>query len=235
MAVGTLPRPAGFWPRAAAWTIDGALVAPIALLASWPWMHPAAVAWLQGAESLLRLTGETMGTAIIDGVPLPALALALAHDARLVAASAALHAATWALLAPLLCAFAVAGALWNLAGEQSRWHGSAGKRLLGLQVRDRNGAAPGIAQSLWRHIAGAASWATLNVGHAMAGAAPEHLALHDRISATRVVTVADAPAQLPSWARTWLVLLCIAALAMVAWLANEASAVMRAGLEQALF
>jgi len=232
---GSALAPAGFWQRAAAWTVDAACIAPPALLLAWPWLQPAAAHWCARFESLVQATGEALATAIVDGVPLPMLALSMSHDPRLAEAMHALHRASWALLLPPLLASAAVGALWNVAGERSRWQGSVGKRLLGLRVVDPAGARPGIARSLWRHVAGTASWVTLNIGHAMAAGAPEHLALHDRISRTRVVAEAGTDAPLPRWGRAWLGLLGVGAVALFAWAAAAASALMEAALLDALY
>ena len=121
-------RPAGLYRRSVAWSIDAALLAPVALLLSWRWIAPAAGAWVESAGSL--------------------------------------------------------------------------------------------------------SWLTLNFGHSLAAFAPQHLALHDRCSGTRVVAGADAP---PRWAPAWLGLLALATAGTTIRLANQAVRVMSAALEQALY
>ncbi|WP_052101539.1 RDD family protein [Novilysobacter arseniciresistens] len=227
--------PAGLRQRAAAWSIDAACITPPALLLAWPWLLPAAGRWHARFESLMHDTGAALATAIVDGVPLPMLTLSMSHDPRLAEAVRALHLASWSLLLPALLSLAAVGALWNVAGEHSRWQGSGGKRVLGLRVVDAAGRRPGLARSLWRHLAGAASWATLNIGHAMAAGEPRHLALHDRISRTRVVADAGTDAPLPRPMRAWLALLAVAATAIVAWATATASRMMEAALLDALY
>ena len=227
--------PAGFWHRAAAWSIDAACIAPVAMLMAWRWLQPASVHSCEATEALLRLAGELAARAIVDGTPLHGLAIALMHDPRITDATATLQLATWRWLLPASFAFGLVGAAWHVAGERSRWQGSPGKRLLGLRVTSRDDATRSLARSAWRHLAGTASWATLNLGHVMAAAGPRHLALHDRISATRVVDDAGPEARLPGWARAWLTLVVVAGVAVTAWLAQRAAALMEAGLLAALY
>jgi len=67
-----------------------------------------------------------------------------------------------------------------------------------------------------RFVAAGLSWVTLNLGHALVLFAP-HLALHDRLSQTRVL-VESGNGALPSWGRAWLLVQELAALAGTAWL-----------------
>src|SRR5690606_33742877 len=56
-----------------------------------------------------------------------------------------------------------------------------------------------------RHAAGALSWLTLNIGHALVLLRPDRRALHDLVSGTAVVQdEADPRAKLPPLARAWL-------------------------------
>lgn len=229
-------QPAGFWQRCAAWTLDAAVLVPASLLLAWPWLRPAVAGWKQAGGAILGLMGERVAAAAMAGTPPLQLASAVLHDPALGAAAAALHAATWLALAPTLVAFALLGAAWNLAGERSRWRGSAGKHLLGLQVAGRDGRPPTPARALARHFAGTASWATLNLGHALAALPPDRLALHDRLSGTRVL--APAGASLPRWARAWLGLVAIASALATLWIAvlgaRAANAAINAGFERLL-
>jgi uncharacterized RDD family membrane protein YckC len=130
-----------------------------------------------------------------------------------------------------LVAFSIAMLVWQVAGEQSRWHGSLGKRALGLRVVDRDGGQPGLARSVLRQLAGVLSWLTLNIGHAMAAIPPAHLALHDRLSGTRVVRD-DAP--FPAWARGWIVLQTGLFAALVFAMTGRLAALAQAAVERAL-
>ncbi|MGQ4660676.1 RDD family protein [Lysobacter sp. F6437] len=227
--------PAGFWQRSVAWSLDAVLVAALAGWLAWPWILTPGQAWIGQVRRLLQYIGRTMGEAILAGTSLPQLAITLLHDPGPHQAFAAIRSATWAMAWPALLAFALTGMLYHVAFECSPWHASPGKRLLGLRVADRDDRRPGIGRAVSRYLAGALSWATLNIGHLMATAGPDHLALHDRVSRTRVVSTGDAPSGLPAWAWTWLALLGLAGLGLVAWLAGQASSVMRDALDQALF
>ena len=227
------PVPAGFWHRGAAWSIDAALIAPVALLLAWPWIAGSIRAWPVPAEALLRHAGERMGAAIIDGVPLPLLATSLLRDPAIKGAIAALESNSWSLLWPLVLAFALIGAGYHVGCECSPRQATFGKRLLGMRVHAHDGRRLSAGRALARHGASALSWATLNLGHLMATAAPQHLALHDRCSGTRVVS--DTATGLPGWAYAWLALLALAGVGLSAWIATAAAAIMRAALEQALF
>lgn len=222
-------HPAGFWRRCVAWTLDAAVPGAVALAVAWPGLRLAGAAWMHALERL----GERVGAAVLAGTPPGDLPALLAGDPALTAAVASAHGATVAALVPAVAAFAALGALWNVAGERSPWQGSAGKHLLGLRVTDAGGRTPGVARLLVRHVAGGASWLTLNLGHALAALPPEHLALHDRISGTRVV--ADRRAALPGWAWPWLAAVAVAGLAAAAWLAVAANRAIEAGVERAFY
>lgn len=229
-------QPAGFWQRCAAWTLDAAVLVPASLLLAWPWLRPAATGWKSACTAVFGLMGERVAGAAIAGTPPTRLAAALLQDPALAEAAAVLHGATWAAAAPMLAVFATLGAAWNAAGECSGWRGSAGKRLLGLQVAGRDGSALTPARSVARHFAGAASWATLNLGHALAALPPDRLALHDRLARTRVL--ASAGTSLPRWAAGWLALVVIAAVAATVWItvagASAANAAIHSGFERLL-
>ena len=227
-----LDRPAGLYRRSVAWSIDAAMLAPVALLLSWRWTAPAASVWIGAVEALLDHGGRALGAAVTGGASIPLWVTSMLRDPQLTASIAALQAASWALAWPGVLAFALLGALYHGAGERSAWQGSPGKRLLGLRVHDRHGQTLAIRQSLLRHVAGSLSWLTLNLGHALAALAPRHLALHDHCSGTRVVAGAGAP---PRWAPVWLGLLALAAAGTASWLANRTVQVMSAALEQALY
>lgn len=227
--------PAGFWPRSVAWSIDSALIAPLAGWLAWPWISASGQTWVEQVRTLLQHIGRMMGEAILGGASLPQLAIALLHDPVLHQAIAAIRSATWAVAWPALLAFALAGMLYHVAFECSPLQGSPGKRLLGLRAIDRRGHRLGIGRALPRYLAGALSWATLNLGHLMAAAGPDHRSLHDRISGTRVVSAHDVSPGLPAWAWMWLGLLALTGFVLVAWLSGQASSVMRGALDQVLF
>ena len=119
--------------------------------------------------------------------------------------------------------FTLLAGCYHIVFEQTAWRGTPGKRLLGIVVADRSGAAPTLSLSLLRNGAGLLSWATLNLGHALAALPPEYRALHDRIAGTRVL--AQGPGPMPQWARIWLIaqgVLFVLACVGVAWWAQQA-------------
>jgi hypothetical protein len=121
---------------------------------------------------------------------------------------------------------------WAVLFEQSRWQATPGKRALGLRVTDTQGRRLLAGHALQRHLAAGLSWLTLNLGHALA-AVPPHLALHDRISGTRVVSSTPS-ARLPGWARAWLLAQLLASVVAVGWLFLWLQAAMQATMQQAL-
>ncbi len=225
-------RPAGFWQRAAAWSIDAAVVAPLALLLAWPWLQAPARTWITQVDALLRLSGRVVGEAVSDGAMAPNLAATLLDTPALRAAIAAADAATWSLAWPALLAYALLGAGYHVAGECSPWQGGIGKRLLGLQACDRHGRGLGLGRALLRYLAASLSWATLNIGHWMAALPPRHLALHDRCSGSRVVA---RDRTLPRWAWWWLVFVGLANLVVAIKLSGAAVAMLRHGLGHAWY
>jgi len=182
-------RPAGFWQREIAWLLDALLLTVgvhlvLALWALLPLPWPRALA----PERLQALLSRGLGLAL-EPLATPEAAQAL----------------LWELLAALGWMGLVAGAAYALLAfpyfvlqEAGPRRATPGKRALGLLVADRAGAPLTTARASTRHLAAALSWATLNLGHALAAWTPSRRALHDRLSGTRVL--ARAPA-LPPWAR----------------------------------
>lgn len=224
-------RPAGLWQRSAAWTLDAALWAPLSLVLAWPLIAVRTDAFAQQMNALLQACGDAMGRAIIDGVPLPALGMAVLQDPSIRAATAGLEPALWALVWSPLIGFVVLSAIYHLVFEAGPWQATPGQRLLGLQVTDARQQRLRHGRALLRHVAGAASWLTLNIGHLMAAVPPLHQALHDRLSGTRVWA---ARSRLPAWAVAWLALVATLSLALGAWWMASAMTTMQLALEQSL-
>lgn len=213
----SLAAPAGAWRRYAAWSLDFALVGGTATALSW---SRGAAAW-EAARSAWGQLSTLLAGALADDLALPASPAALAgrllsNPHVQLAAANVQHAIARLVLGWLLC-YAVLAAAYHIGFERSRWRGSPGKRALRLSVVDAGGDTPVATGRLaWRHLAGALSWLTLNLGHALAVLPPHKRALHDWLSGTRVVSdVGDAP--LPAWARAWLTLQVIATVALLAW------------------
>lgn len=225
--------PAGFLRRYAAWSLDALPIATAALLSAWPGIRDHTAALRGALDALSATMASLLAQGLMSAQPLPGLALRWLHDPALRAAAATLQAALGALLLPPLLGFVAAALVYDVAFERSSWRATPGKRALGLAVVDDAGRRIGAGHALLRFCAGGLSWLTLNVGHVMAALPPRHLALHDRVSGTRVVLVSgDAP--LPAWARGWLALQCIAFFAANAWLLSRWQAALQRALEHPL-
>lgn len=85
-----------------------------------------------------------------------------------------------------LAGLVIVGALYFSLMEASSYQGTIGKWLVGLRVEDEAGYRLEMGQSFARFFSGTASWATLNIGHLMAGWRPDGRAMHDLIAKTRV-------------------------------------------------
>lgn len=228
-----MTAPARFWHRYAAWSLDAALIGLVSL----PFVaHRMATAARTLDSDLLALLTDfyrQLAAALGDAAtPSTQALLSLAHDAAIGRGMAAVQTDVLHLAGPPLLAFAAIGAAYHVVGEASRWQAGPGKRALGLRVVDAEGQALSPGRALARHLAAALSWLSLNIGHLMAAAAPRHRSLHDRLTATRVV--ADTQAPLPAWARVWIGLQAVAALAATVALAAHWSGLMQTALERAL-
>ena len=193
--------PAGFWRRYAAWSLDAIPALLLAGLLTRKHLHAMGDALAATGQALVDRLAETMLHAFDQGsgVLLAALMVMrdpVLHDGSRVLAAALIQGVQWTALV-----FAMLMLLQHVAFEQSRWRGTAGKRLLGLKVADMQGTAPSWSRSLRRNLAGLLSWLSFNLGHALAAVPPQHRALHDHVAGTQVLA---PPAPLPRWARAWL-------------------------------
>lgn len=224
---------AGFWRRYAAWSLDATLVAVPSVLLCWPLLGSVTDAFARDYAAVLEVAGRSLGDALRDGTPLAALAAQWLADPALRAGTEALTQSLLALLWPPLLVFAVLGAIWHVAFETSARQATPGQRLLGLRVADVAGARIGRGRALLRHAAGALSWLTLNIGHALALLRRDRRALHDLVAGTLVVQDADPRAKLPPLAQAWLGLQLLALWwAVVVWFGITSDALQR-GLDAA--
>lgn len=225
--------PAGFWRRYAAWTLDAVPIAAVALLFASPGFDDR-IAALRAAFDALS---ATMAVLMIDGFESMQSPLRLAQqwlrDPALHEGAATLQSALGALLLPPLVGFVAVALIYDVAFERSPWLATPGKRALGISVVDERGRRLTAGHALLRFCAGALSWLTLNLGHAMAALPPQHLALHDRISGTRVVRTSD-DATMPAWAKAWLLVQLCVFVAANAWAFAALSRGMQAAVERAL-
>ncbi|MBJ6979163.1 MULTISPECIES: RDD family protein [unclassified Luteimonas] len=240
-------RPAGFWRRGAAWSLDALPVGLATLALCVGSMRPAsgalAAAWSVLVDALAQRMAGVVSGAMATGAgadaasgagALLALTRGALRDPALLAAARDVQAALAALAVPPLAVFAALFLAWCVGFEGSSLRATPGKRALGLRVATVAGGDAATGRLLLRFLAGTLSWLSLNVGHLLAAIPPAHAALHDRLSATRVVLAADAPSTMPRWARAWLWLLAAALLLATAWAAAAMGAAMQAALDRAL-
>lgn len=224
---------AGFWRRYAAWSLDAAPLSILSLLLCWPWAAPAARALARDYLAMLDAAGRSLGQALADGTPLSALVAQWLADPALRAAIDAVSQSLWALLWPPLLVFVLLGAGWHALFEAGPRQATPGQCLFGLRVVDAAGARIDRGRALLRHAAGALSWLTLNIGHALVLLRPDRRALHDLLSGTAVVQDADPRAKLPPLARAWLGVQLLALWWVVAVWFGATNAALESGLNAA--
>lgn len=236
--------PAGFWRRAAAWSLDAAAVALLVLPPALFRRDAAGARLAEAWTDLLDLLAQRTAGALLEAIDagaqtaleaLPRLAGALFAAPALREAALPLQSALLAWAGPPLAAYALAFLLWSVGFERSRLQATPGKRAVGLRVAGADGAPARTGRLLLRFLAGGLSWLSLNAGHALAAIGPDHLALHDRISGTRVLRAPGTPAGLPGWARGWLFLLAAGLAAATAWGAAALAGALDAALDRALW
>ncbi|MGY1458027.1 MULTISPECIES: RDD family protein [unclassified Luteimonas] len=236
-------RPAGFWRRSAAWSIDAALVALPVLALSAGRLRVATTTLLDAWSALVDAVAQRMATAIIatDVASAPhfgalfGMVQGSMRDPALLAAAAELQSAILALAGPPLGAFIALFLAWCVGFERSPLRATPGKRALGLRVATANGGDPGTGAVLLRFVSGALSWLSLNVGHMLAAVPPGHAALHDRLSRTRVVLGPGVTERMPRWAAAWLVLLGVLLLLATAWGSAAMAFALQSALDRALW
>lgn len=226
-------RPAGFWRRYAAWSLDAAIVALPVLLLAWSRLDAGAAAIARAWAALNAMLAPAMIDAVQSAQPAARLLHTLDRPA-MHAAIAALTSAVHALVLPPVLGFAALWLLYHVVLERGEDQATPGQRALGLVVASDPGQRRLTAgHALLRHLAGGLSWLSLNVGHAMAALPPRHRSLHDLVSGSCVLQAGGERA-LPAWARAWIALQLCALLAAHAWLLLAASAAMQRAVDGAL-
>lgn len=233
-AMAEAATPAGFWKRYAAWSLDAAIVAvPTWLMSAGEW--PARVEALRAAAvPMLNLIAQRLTDALMRGGDPLRLAHELAGDPQLQSAMDATTAQIHALLAAPLLWFVVFAAIYWIGFEASRWQATPGKRALHLRTTNFDGERLAWPRAILRHVAGALSWITLNLGHALAAWTPQKRALHDYVAGTRVLQADGASRTLPAWAKIWLLLQAVATLCFSAWLYLYLLGALRSAVDSAL-
>ncbi|MDH5822055.1 RDD family protein [Luteimonas sp. RD2P54] len=223
---------AGFWRRYAAWSLDAALLAlPVLLLGAARLREGGARIAAGYAELVDTVAAALLALVSTSGSPLVA-ALAASRDPRLREAAAALLDAVAATALPPLAAFAALALLYHVGAEASPHQATLGKRALGLRVGGSDGRRLAPARALARHLAGALSWLSGNLGHALAALPPERRALHDRIAGAHVLQ--DGTKALPAWARAWIAAQALAGAAAALWLLAAMQSQLQLALQRAL-
>lgn len=225
-------RPASFPRRYAAWSIDIAVVLVVALLACMARIRDGGARIAAAFDAIAQSMARAMADLFYGATPLE-LARQWLADPRQREAIATLSDAIAATVFPPLLVVALLALAWFALSEASPWQATPGKRLLGLRVVDAGGARLGLARAAVRHLAGALSWITLNIGHLMALVQPRRQALHDRVAGTHVLQE-GGDARLPAWATAWLVLQALLAIAATAWLFLAANAAMQRAFDTLL-
>lgn len=160
-----LPAPphASPWLRASAWVFDTSL----ALL---PGSALAAIVTLPARLRLMEAVPTSLDhtQAVLDY---------LTHLAGVLLTQGVLCVLFTALI------YGIGSTLAEGGFHQATW----GKRLVGLRVENEDGQDLTWKQAALRFASGAASWGSLNVGHAMGGFRPDRRMLHDLLSRTVVV------------------------------------------------
>lgn len=232
MSARGMPVPAPLALRYAAWSLDAAVIALLVIALLHGFLGRALAACRNALDALTTAMAGTLPAAVeAGGSPLVLVQIWLG-DGALHAAALALAGSVTGLVALPTLVFALLSLPWFAAFEGSARQATPGKRLLGLRVIDDDGMAPGPARAALRQAAGALSWLSLNIGHALAGLPPRHQALHDRIAGTRVVRIDARP--VPLLARMWLALQLPAAFLLLALLMRAVDRSLGAAMDAAL-
>lgn len=226
----TTAVPAGFWRRYAAWSLDFTAVATTATVLAWSSLQSG---WNETTIALRRLSdllGHALADALLQGTPAATLAQGFLADPAIHAAAEAAQSGIAHALLPWLGWLLGLGALYFIGFEASPWQATPGKHALRLRVVAAGGdARASLPRIAIRHVAGALSWLTLNLGHVLAAVPPHRRALHDVIAGARVVD--DSGGQpLPGWARAWLAVQLVALFLLPMWLLLRDAAALQAGL-----
>lgn len=233
-APGLSVRPAAFLRRYAAWSLDMALLLVVAMLTCGARIRDGAARIDAAFDAIVRSVAQSMADLLLHGATPLDLARRWLDDPGQRTAITALSDAIAATVFPPLLLAALLALAWFATFEGSAWQATPGKRALGLRVADAGGARIGIARAAMRHLAGALSWITLNIGHLLALVPPRRQALHDRVAGTQVTQNPSAGALLPAWATIWLALQVVAAIAATAWVFIAANAAMQRAFDTLL-
>ncbi len=216
-----------------AWSLDAACLLPLVALLGGTRVHYAMTAAGAAVDSIRQALPRLMEGLLVNSQPTLQLAQAWLSDPAMAHAVGRLQTALGDILLTPMILYALLALLWSICFESSRWQATPGKRVLGVVVADIDGRRLKTGHALQRYLASSLSWLSLNIGHAMAALPPRHLALHDRISDTRVLRMHDSK-HLPAWAWLWLGMQAVAALVAIVWGFVQLQAAMNAAMQQVL-
>lgn len=225
--------PAGFWKRYVAYSLDAAIVGLPTLALVWSQECAWAAKLSRAYAALQERLNVALDALLLRGEPPPSAALLIGAlmDPAVLAAVDAVAAIALRMLALAAGVYATLGAACWIVGERSSWQATLGKRALGLIATDARGARLGWGRAAARHFAGALSWLTLNLGHALAAWTRDGRALHDMIAGTRVVHAPGTGLRMPAWAKAVLALQGAMLLAVLGWLLWRYAVALRAAME----
>jgi uncharacterized RDD family membrane protein YckC len=227
------PKPANLKERYVAWSLDLACLLPVLLLLAGSRLHHDMADASAAIGSLKLALPRLMEGMLANPQPTMQMAQSWLADPMLAGGVGRLEDAFSDMLLTPMLLYVLLALLWSVGFESSRWQATPGKRALGLVVASADGKRLKTGHALQRFLASSLSWLTLNIGHAMAALPPKHLALHDRISDTRVLRE-RSDASLPAWAWGWLILQGAAALYAFFWVFVQLQTAMNAAMQQVM-
>jgi uncharacterized RDD family membrane protein YckC len=182
------PSPAGFWKRYVAYFIDIVMLYIVVEILSLLYFS-----FQPGShyETLINIIRQL--TANPEATPPDPIAILLELKQVVVPAITFSFIATF-----------VVGVTYFCGMESSKYQGTIGKHILGIKVTDAHGQRIGFLQAFGRYLAAFLSWASLNLGHALAAWTKDRRALHDYVANTRVENVDPSKPGVPIWA--WVII-----------------------------
>lgn len=225
--------PATLKERYVAWSLDAVCLLPLLFLLANARVQHAMGSASAAFDSLQQALPRLMEGMLANPQPTLQMAQAWLADPVLADAVDRLQGAVGDMLLTPLVLYALLALVWSVGFESSPWRATPGKRTLGLVVVSADGKKLTTGHALQRYLASSLSWLSLNIGHAMVSLPPRHLALHDRISDTRIVRE-HGDASLPAWAWGWLIMQGAASLAAFLWLFIHLQTAMNAAMQQVM-
>lgn len=230
---GLALKPASLKERYVAWSLDVACLLPLLLLLAGSRLRHDMASASAAIASLKQALPRLMEGMLANPQPTVQMAQSWLANPLLASGVGRLEAALGDMLMTPMLLYVLLALLWSVGFESSSWQATPGKRALGLVVASVDGKKLTTGHALQRFLASSLSWLSLNIGHAMAALPPRHLALHDRISDTRILRERSNDS-LPAWAWGWLILQGAATLAAFLWIFIHVQTAMNAAMQQVM-